>query len=108
MIDSGKENNGKKISYEILENGYEIYLDGKLWITQPEPFAKLFVSDGSYEDNAKAHIEELCQNLAPAPIVEDRVSDLEDYAADLLYQVCLLQLGTSDDDVSIDDKKGGE
>lgn len=32
---------------------------------------------------------------------EDRVSNLEEYSADLLYQVCLLQLGTSDDDVSI-------
>lgn len=32
---------------------------------------------------------------------EERVSNLEGYAADILYQVCLLQLGTSDDDVSI-------
>ena len=37
----------------------------------------------------------------PEPPVEEKVSDLQDYTADLLYQVCLLQLGTSDDDVSI-------
>lgn len=37
----------------------------------------------------------------PEPPVEEKVSDLQDYTADILYQVCLLQLGTSDDDVSI-------
>lgn len=37
----------------------------------------------------------------PEPPIEEKVSDLQDYTADLLYQVCLLQLGTSDDDVSI-------
>ena len=37
----------------------------------------------------------------PEPTTEQKVSDLQDYTADLLYQVCLLQLGTSDDDVSI-------
>ena len=31
----------------------------------------------------------------------DTNESLADYASDLLYQVCLLQLGTSDDDVSI-------
>lgn len=39
--------------------------------------------------------------VEPEPLVEEKVSDLQDYTADLLYQVCLLQLGTSDDDVSI-------
>lgn len=39
--------------------------------------------------------------IEPEPTVEEKVSDLEDYTATLLYQVCLLQLGTSDDDVSI-------
>lgn len=38
----------------------------------------------------------------PEPTTEQKVSDLEDYTADLLYQVCLMQLGTSDDDVAID------
>lgn len=43
----------------------------------------------------------------PEPTMEQKVSDLQDYTADLLYQVCLLQLGTSDYDVSTN-KKGGE
>lgn len=102
IVDSGKEFNGQKVGYSIDDNGYSIYLDNKVWITQPEPFAKLYVEDGSYEDNAKAQIEELCQNLQPTPTVEDRVSELEGYTAELLYQVCLLQLGTSDADASIE------
>lgn len=35
----------------------------------------------------------------PEPTIEERVSDLEAYSADLLYQVCLLQLGVTEDDL---------
>ena len=35
----------------------------------------------------------------PEPTLEERVSELEIYNADLLYQVCLLQLGITDDDL---------
>ena len=42
----------------------------------------------------------------PQPTVEERVttnefnvSELQDYTADLLYQVCLLQLGVTDEDL---------
>lgn len=98
IIDSGKELNGQKVGYSIDDNGYSIYLDNKLWITQPEPYANLYVANGSYEDNAKAQIEELTTPVEPQPTTEDRVSDLEDYTADILYQVCLLQLGVDDTD----------
>lgn len=43
--------------------------------------------DGFYKN--KDYIE-------PEPPVEEKVSDLQDYAADILYQVCLLQLGVDD------------
>ena len=36
---------------------------------------------------------------APAPSLEERVTELEVYNADLLYQVCLLQLGITEDDL---------
>ena len=101
IIDSGKTFNEQKVGYSIEDNGYSIYLDEKIWITQPEPYAKLYIADGSYEDNAKAQIEELTTPVEPQPTTEERVSDLEGYTADLLYQVCLLQLGTSNDDISI-------
>lgn len=50
-----------ELTYEIKDNGYIINRDGRHWISQPEPYAKLYVADGSYEDNAKAQCEELCK-----------------------------------------------
>ena len=35
----------------------------------------------------------------PEPTIEERVSELELYSADLLYQVCLLQLGVTEEDL---------
>ena len=37
--------------------------------------------------------------IEPEPSLEERVSALEIYSADLLYQVCLLQLGITEDEL---------
>ena len=47
----------ERITYEILENGYRINLDGKTWIEQTEPYIPN--PSISYEENAIAQIEEL-------------------------------------------------
>ena len=47
----------KKVSYEVKENGYKIYLDGVEFIHQYEPFIPN--KELSYEENALAQIEEL-------------------------------------------------
>lgn len=47
------------ISYKILDNGYEIYLDGVLWITQYEPYGHPMDSSKSFEENCLLQIEEL-------------------------------------------------
>lgn len=60
MIDSGKTFNGKKVTYQIEANGYSMYLNGILWITQHAPYDRMFVANGTYEENAKAQIDELC------------------------------------------------
>ena len=49
--------NNQVVSYEVLENGYNIYLGGKPWISQPEPYIPN--PSISYEENAIAQIEEL-------------------------------------------------
>lgn len=54
-----------KLTYEIKPNGYVINYDGRPWISQLEPYAKLFAADGSYEDNAKAQIAELSKPVEP-------------------------------------------
>ena len=47
----------ERISYEILENGYRINLDGQQWIHQYEPYIPN--PSISYEENAIAQMEEL-------------------------------------------------
>lgn len=49
----------KTYTYEVTENGYFIFIDGKKVIHQYEPY----IPDPnlSYEENAKAQIEELKQ-----------------------------------------------
>ena len=47
----------KELSYEVLEDGYKIYLDGGDFIHQYEPYIPN--PSISYEENAIAQIEEL-------------------------------------------------
>lgn len=61
-IDSGKTFNGMKVSYAVVEDGYNIYLgDNETpWIRQYEPN---YIPDRSlsYEENAIKQIEDICQ-----------------------------------------------
>ena len=54
-----------KLTYEILENGYVIKNNGKDWIVQLEPCIPNKAL--SYEENAKAQIEEILNPPAPQP-----------------------------------------
>lgn len=70
----------KKVSYELFEDGYKIYLDGVAWIHQYEPYIpdkKL-----SYEENAIAQIEEICKPVKE-PSVDVRIAELESQLAEL-------------------------
>lgn len=49
----------EQLSYAIKENGYEIYLDGKIWIKQYEPNGKVYNPNGTYEENCLLQLEEL-------------------------------------------------
>ena len=68
------------LGYEITEDGYDIYLDGKKWIAQHEPYIpypKL-----GYEGSCLKQIEELCNSTSSEPSgesnIEERVTSLED------------------------------
>ena len=54
-----------KLTYEILENGYKIKNDGKDWIVQLEPCIPN--KELSYEENAKAQIDEILNPPTPEP-----------------------------------------
>lgn len=68
----------EEISYKIVENGYDIYLNGELWITQDGQYSHLFVPNGTLEENCLAQIEELTT-------VSNEPSQLDVIEAQVMY-----------------------
>lgn len=60
MIITNYKLNEKKIAYELMSDGYLIYLGGEKWIKQNNQYAKLYLPEGTFEENCLAHIAELC------------------------------------------------
>lgn len=81
----------KELSYEIVEKGYNIYLDNKIWITQHEPYIPN--RELSYEENALKQIEELVAAHEAAKKAQQEAAEAEQKAeqekAELLKQVAL-------------------
>ena len=70
------------ITYKILNNGYEIYLDGKIWISQIEPYIPY--PSLSYEEGCLKQIEEICSESSITGEHEDmlnRISALQEVNA---------------------------
>ena len=59
MIQTNKIYAGKPIAYEILSDGYMIYLDGKPWIKQRGDYGKPMGSSKTYEENCQLQIEDI-------------------------------------------------
>lgn len=70
-----------RITYEILENGYRINLDGKPWIEQTEPYIPY--PNLSYEECCLKHIDELCAPQEEAVSLQDQITNLELALAEL-------------------------
>lgn len=71
------------ISYEIVENGYNIYYDGQVWITQREPYGKIFKPKDSYEENC---IEQL-KSITKEPEEPEQTYTLDEAAAIIASEV---------------------
>lgn len=69
----------KKYTYEVLENGYYIFIDGVKFIHQYDQYIP--DKTKSYEENALAHIEELkamdIEASKPHLTLEERIATLE-------------------------------
>lgn len=76
-------------SYEILSDGYYIKKNGVNIIEQRGMYSKLFISTGSFEDNAKAQIAEL---EASDETSTQQVSDLESLKADVDFLLMLQEV----------------
>ena len=65
----------ERITYEILENGYRINLDGKLWITQDTinlPYPNL-----TLEECCLKQIDDICTPQEEAVSLQDQITNLE-------------------------------
>lgn len=83
----------ERISYEILENGYLIKLDGKPWVKQVEPYIPYRCD--SYEESCLKHIEEIVEDHEnPTPVEEvmtnpaDEITEMQ-LAITELYEMVL-------------------
>lgn len=72
----------ENISYEIVENGYKIYLDGKLWIEQLDQYSKPIDESKSFEENCIAQLNEITA-IAQTDTLEERVEVVESAVLDI-------------------------
>lgn len=93
VVNTDKTLNGKVLGYEVISNGYKLFLDGVAFISQPEPFANLFVANGTYEENALAHIDSIVEGEKNQATLQEQIDELYSFSADLLEQICLNELG---------------
>ena len=83
------------LTYKIKENGYEIYKDGNLWISQYDPYIPN--PSISYEENAIKQIEELNNPIidetleSRVNILEEQNNQQEEIIATLTYELMMLQ-----------------
>lgn len=83
------------LTHKIKENGYEIYKDGVLWISQYEPHIPN--PSISYEENAIKQIEELNSPIidetleSRVVVLEEQNNQQEEIIATLTYEVMMLQ-----------------
>ena len=81
MTNTNYSINNKQVSYEVIENGYKIYLDGQLWIYQYEPYIP--DKSKSYEENAVAQIEEIYNGHQQALKEQQEQVSLQDQITNL-------------------------
>lgn len=78
----------KNYTYEIVENGYKILIDGRVVIEQYEPFIP--DKTKSYEENAKAQIGELKEMEKQNVQEQANMEDLQQEVTNL--QIALAEL----------------
>ena len=77
MVTFDKLYENKSVYYEILEDGFKIYIGQTTYpsIHQFEPYIPDHTK--TYEENAIQMCEDLCKNDNKSPSIEDRVTNIE-------------------------------
>ena len=73
--------NYKNYEYSIEEDGYTIYNEGKAWIVQHEPYIP--DKSKSYEENAKAQIDEIIASQESAQQEQATLESLAEQITDI-------------------------
>lgn len=87
------------LTYEIKENGYDILKDGRVWITQYEPYIPNPTL--SYKENAIKHIEELNTPAIPNTDIEDKISILGEKQECQAVQISTINTDQTNQDYNI-------
>ena len=88
MINTDFTFNKKIVSYEVSDDGYDIYLGSIKWIGQHGEYGKPVDSSKSYEENCIAQIEEICKQTGiQEDETEQRLSTLEEILDNILTNV---------------------
>jgi len=83
-----------RLTYDILNDGYMINLDGKNWIEQVDENSKPIDSTKTFEENCILQIEDLTKEIAEeTPEIELVKTDIADLKAkDLENKLALAQV----------------
>lgn len=83
----------KEISYEISEDGYDIYLSENVWISQHGEYGKPIDKEKTYEENCLAQIENVMTAMTATeePPVESQEIEVEPTTDDILAEMLLNQ-----------------
>ena len=76
------------LTYQVFDDGYDIFRDGNLWLTQREPYIPN--RNKSYEENAIAQIEELISSYDYSFSFEE---DINSMLVEHEYRITLIELG---------------
>lgn len=81
-----------ELSYEIFDDGYEIFLDGGRWMTQHEPHIPN--PDMSYEENAIWHCKQLDETVNPDKVLKryktDKIAEMKENLNSFLNQASVI------------------
>lgn len=75
------------LSYEITDDGYDIYKQGKLWVTQHGQYSKPYDQTKSYEENCLIQLEEITK---PAPASTMSIEEMSDTITEQDAAICEL------------------
>ena len=77
-----------ELTYKILENGYQILKEGRVWIEQIEPFIPN--KSKTYEENAKEQIAEIISGQEETAKKEMTMEEMQQQITDL--QLAIVEL----------------